>query len=315
MIIARFKSIAMTPRPRILRRIQKKKGKRQTTWLIPDFGIIRFVDRRRGFASDRPDRPVWFQAQSRLVGIAEIKCSPVDNTPFMVLAAVDEAYVALVRQVKLFFKANKDVDSIIGIPIAGDWWSYKPFTRDNLPAISRRKRDADSYIPSSDSSSIQQQSQSNSISGDDSNEESSVESNDDSSDECSSRDSDSNSDTDGDSVEDSVDELNYDNDDTNSDGNDNSDVNSDNGSHEESGVNTDDDTAETTSSKDELDIISQDEGPISKEYLANRPQRDVRGGIQTFYRLRTPESDVAITTLFEAIRDLPCCKDLDEQSF
>ncbi|EJC99674.1 uncharacterized protein FOMMEDRAFT_30981 [Fomitiporia mediterranea MF3/22] len=318
MNIARFESVGLIPQPRIVRRFGKE-GKERITWRIPDFGIVRHIGRRRGYSRGRR---VWIEEQSRLVAIIEIKCVPINNSPLLVLDALNEARGDLINQVELFFEANPDVDSIIGISVAGDWWSYEKFTRGNNPTVQRKKRDTDGYISSSDLPSSQEHDGSERSQSEDSDSESGDESNEDSKQGPNNDNSGSDSDSGNGSTEDSGDESTDEDDDVGSNHSNSIGSNQDNHPADESGDrandnndNNDNETSETDSSKDELDVISQDEDPIAEGYVPYRRCRSISGGLKHFYQLQTDSSNAAITALFEAIRDLPSCRDVFEQPF
>ncbi|EJC99676.1 uncharacterized protein FOMMEDRAFT_148560 [Fomitiporia mediterranea MF3/22] len=143
-ITCRYVSLSKIPQPRIMRIFEVRDEEHSKT-RVPDIGIVRHLDEE---VIEVGGEEFFFPAKSKLVAIGEIKPAPRDPSMRMVKFAISEATTALMLQAGSFFLAFPQRKAIVGISVAGDYWSFRTLLRTDF------ENDADiddpdpDYLPS-----------------------------------------------------------------------------------------------------------------------------------------------------------------------
>ncbi|EJC97323.1 uncharacterized protein FOMMEDRAFT_32524 [Fomitiporia mediterranea MF3/22] len=149
----RYISLSKIPQPRITSVFVAQGGTGQERWktCVPDFGIVRHLDEE---VIEMDGEEIVFPAKSKLVAIGEIKPAPSDDSVAMIKHAITEATMTLSKQARTFFRAYPKRKAIVGISVAGEYWSFQTLHSKNFKDNANIDEPNPDYLPSNPSSSV-----------------------------------------------------------------------------------------------------------------------------------------------------------------
>ncbi|EJD00115.1 uncharacterized protein FOMMEDRAFT_159729 [Fomitiporia mediterranea MF3/22] len=98
---------------------------------IPDFALLRVFRKRLRLNGMDFER-------MKIVALMELKPCPMNSELNSIYGAIKEAKADLNDQAEVLFSGNPEYKAIVGVAIAGDWWSYEKAAEDYVSPLRLR---------------------------------------------------------------------------------------------------------------------------------------------------------------------------------